>query len=153
MVTITIDGEAKTIDGPAEKPLLWVLRENLGLTGTKYGCGMGLCGACTVLVDGRATRSCVTPVGTVDGQEVHTIETLDDALGQTIKKAWCDGHVSQCGYCQPGQIMATYDLLSRREPGEAPNPKEALTNICRCGTYVRIHETIERLAVDLDGGE
>jgi len=153
MVTLTIDGNVQTVDVPAAQPLLWVLRENLGLTGTKYGCGMGLCGACTVLVDGRAVRSCVTPARLVDGATVETIETLNDPLGQSIKTAWCDGHVAQCGYCQPGQIVATYALLSRRALGEDIDFKASLTNLCRCGTYGRIHAAIDALVSDLDGAE
>ena len=142
-----------TVEAPEDKPLLWVLRENLGLTGTKYGCGVGMCGACTVIVDGRSVRSCVTPVTAVENTQVQTIETLNDELGQTVKKAWCDGNVSQCGYCQPGQIMATYGLLATREPGTDLDLKQALTNICRCGTYGRIHEAVRGLLVQIDGGD
>ncbi len=153
MAAIIVDGVTQDIDVPGDKPLLWVLRENLDLTGTKYGCGMGLCGACTVIVDGRATRSCITPISAVDGQEVQTIETLNDQLGQAIKKAWRDERVAECGYCQAGQIVATYGLLSQREPGEPLNLKADLTNICRCSTYNRIHKAVERVVADVDEGE
>jgi isoquinoline 1-oxidoreductase alpha subunit len=153
MIEIKIDGATRVIEAPDDKPLLWVLREDVGMTGTKYGCGMGLCGACTVLVEGRATRSCVTPVSAVRGANIQTIETLNDQLGQAIKNAWCDGNVAQCGYCQPGQIVATYGLLSDREKGTPLNLKQSLTNICRCGTYGRIHRAVEKVAEDLDRGE
>ena len=136
---------------PDDKPLLWVLREDLGMTGTKYGCGVGMCGACTIVVDGQTMRSCVTPVTVAENAQIQTIETLNDSLGRTVKKAWCDGNVSQCGYCQPGQIMATYGLLSVREPGSDVDLKQALTNICRCGTYGRIHQTVRGLMNELDG--
>ena len=139
-----------TVKVPADKPLLWVLREDLGMTGTKYGCGVGMCGACTIIVDGQAIRSCVTPVTAAENVQVQTIETLDDELSQALKKAWCDGNVSQCGYCQPGQIVATYGLLAIREPGAKIDLKQTLTNICRCGTYGRIHRTIEGLIADMD---
>ena len=151
MVDLKVGDTVKTIEVSEDKPLLWVLREDVGLTGTKYGCGIGMCGACTVLLDGRPVRSCVTPVSAVGNGQIQTIETLNDDLGQSVKKAWCDGNVAQCGYCQPGQIVATYGLLSNRERGSEINLKQALTNICRCGTYGRIHRAVEGLITELDG--
>ena len=153
MVEMIIDGVTRSVDAPDEKPLLWALREDLGLTGTKYSCGMGMCGACTVIIKGRATRSCITPIGTVAGLEVQTIENLNDPLGQALKKAWRDERVAECGYCQAGQIMAAHHLLKQRESGADLNLKETLTNICRCGAYSRIHKAIESVAGALDGGE
>lgn len=140
-----------TVEVPSDKPLLWVLRENLGLTGTKYGCGVGMCGACTIIVDGQAIRSCVTPITVAENVQVQTIETLNDELGQAIKEAWCDGNVSQCGYCQPGQIVAAYQLLSNRDPETEIDLQQAMTNICRCGTYGRIHQTLRSLMAEMDG--
>ena len=150
---LQVGGTTHTVEVPDDKPLLWVLRENLGLTGTKYGCGVGMCGACTIMVDGQAIRSCVTPVSAAENVRVETIETLDDELGRNVKRAWCDGNVSQCGYCQPGQIMATYGLLSIREPGAEVDLKQSLTNICRCGTYGRIHDAVRGLMAEMDGAE
>ena len=149
MTTLTINGERVTYDVDADTPLLWVLRDHAkNLVGTKYGCGIGQCGACTVHVDGRAQRSCVTPISAVEGREITTIEGLapdSDSL-HPVQAAWLEHDVPQCGYCQAGQIMATVDLLER-----IPDPTDAdidrnLTNICRCGTYVRIRKAIRRAA-------
>ena len=148
MVDIRVNGAAVTFEGDEDTPLLWVLRDHLQLTGTKYGCGIGQCGACTVHVDGRAQRSCLTPVSAVAGRAVTTIEGLapnDDEL-HPVQQAWLQHDVPQCGYCQAGQIMATVDLLNR-----LPRPTDAeidanLTNICRCGTYVRIRNAIHSAA-------
>ncbi len=144
--TIRVNGELYTVDVDPEKPLLWVLREDvedMGLSGTKYSCGIGICGACTVLLDGSATPSCTVEISSVGEREVTTIEGLNDALGRAIKDAWIAEEVSQCGYCQPGQIMKAYDLLSNNpEPSDA-DIDESMTVICRCGTYQRIRAAIK----------
>ena len=146
MATVTINERSHDLDVPDDMPLLWVLRDVVQLTGTKFGCGISQCGACTVHVDGQATRSCVTPVSSVEGKEVTTIEAMtDDATGQRVQQAWLDLGVAQCGYCQGGQIMAATALLK-----ENPNPdegriREAMNgNLCRCGTYNRIMAAIKR---------
>ena len=156
MVTLRVNGETVSFDGDEDTPLLWVLRDHLRLTGTKYGCGVAQCGACTVHIDGRAQRSCVTPVSAVAERSITTIEGLSvesDEL-HPVQNAWLAHDVPQCGYCQAGQIMATVDLLSR-----IPNPTDAeidenLTNICRCGTYARmrkaIHSAAEAMGEDSD---
>ena len=148
MTDLRINGEAVTFEGDGDTPLLWVLRDHLQLTGTKYGCGIGQCGACTVHVDGRAQRSCLTPITAVAGRSVTTIEGLAPDGGDLhpVQQAWEEHDVPQCGYCQAGQIMATVDLLNR-----TPQPTDAeidanLTNICRCGTYVRIRKAIHTAA-------
>jgi isoquinoline 1-oxidoreductase alpha subunit len=148
MVVLRVNGEQRTLDVPADMPLLWVLRDVLGLTGTKFGCGIAQCGACTVHVDGQAVRSCVLPVGAIGEKAITTIEAVGNtASGQKIQKAWLDVDVVQCGYCQSGQIMSAAALLTR-----APNPTDAdidaamSGNICRCGTYVRIRAAIKQAA-------
>jgi isoquinoline 1-oxidoreductase alpha subunit len=128
-----------------DKPLLWILREDLGLYGTKYGCGIGICGTCNVLLDGKLARSCVLPIKSIADKEVTTIEGLNDDLGNAIKEAWYSEKVSQCGYCQPGQIISAYALLSSN-----PNPSDSdidttMTSLCRCGTYQRIRSAINRV--------
>jgi isoquinoline 1-oxidoreductase alpha subunit len=146
-VTFLLNGKATAIDVEPEKPLLWVLREELGLTGTKYGCGMALCGCCTVHLDGDAVRSCVTPISRVEGKRVTTIEGLSDDLNHPVQRAWMEIQVPQCGYCQPGQMMSAACLLSQN-----PNPTEtdiadAMSgNLCRCGTYQRVRKAIHRAA-------
>lgn len=147
-VALSVNGAPVQFDGDADTPLLWVLRDHINLTGTKYGCGIGQCGACTVHVDGRAQRSCVTPVSTVASRAITTIEGLAPDASQLhpVQQAWVEQSVPQCGYCQAGQIMATVDLLGRK-----PNPTDAdidaeLTNICRCGTYARIRKAVHRAA-------
>lgn len=147
MIRFVLNGEAAEPDVPDEMPLLWVLRDTLGLTGTKYGCGIALCGACTVHVDGKATRSCVLPVSAVAGKSVITIEGLASA-GELhpVQQAWIAEQVPQCGYCQPGMIMSVAALLE-----DNPNPDDetinrSITNICRCGTYPRIRKAIHRAA-------
>lgn len=156
MVSFTVNTEAVEFDGDSSTPLLWVIRDHLNMTGTKFGCGIGQCGACTVHVDGRAQRSCITPVAAVDGVAITTIEGLadsDDDL-HPVQQAWLENDVPQCGYCQAGQIMATVDFLKRY-----PKPTDAdidnnMTNICRCGTYVRIRKAIHRAAeLTTNGGE
>jgi len=143
MAVLNINGSTHDVDVPEDKPLLWVLREDVGLRGAKYGCGIGMCGACTVLLDGKATRSCVTPVSSVKDRLVQTIEGLGDTLGKRLQDAWCKHSVSQCGYCQVGQIMAAYALLKEPEGLKEGDAKTKLTNLCRCGTYPRINRAFE----------
>jgi isoquinoline 1-oxidoreductase alpha subunit len=145
---LTINGEQKSFDAPADMPLLWVLRDIIGMTGTKYGCGIAQCGACTVHVDRKAVRSCVLPVGALNGRSVTTIEGVAASpAGAKVQKAWLDLEVIQCGYCQSGQIMSAAALLA-----STPNPDDSdinaamSGNICRCGTYVRIREAIKLAA-------
>jgi isoquinoline 1-oxidoreductase alpha subunit len=146
--TLTINGEQRSFDAPADMPLLWVLRDIIGLTGTKYGCGIAQCGACTVHVDGKPVRSCVLPVGALNGRTIITIEGIAASpAGAKVQKAWLDLEVIQCGYCQSGQIMSATALLA-----STPNPDDSdinaamSGNICRCGTYVRIREAIKLAA-------
>lgn len=148
MVSFTLNGVAKQVDAPADMPLLWVLRDVLQLTGTKFGCGMALCGACTVHLNGQAVRSCVLPVSAVEGQQVRTIEGL--AVGEQLhpcQRAWKEFSVPQCGYCQSGQLMQASSLLAQNP---APTDEEIDTqmsgNLCRCGTYPRIRAAIHRAA-------
>jgi len=143
---ILVNGVSHTLDIDPNKPLLWVLREDLGLLGTKFGCGAGLCGCCTVLLDGRAIPSCIRPVRLVDKQEVTTIEGLTDPLGRALKEAWLQEHVSQCGYCQPGHIVAAHDLLRRKPNPSQEQIESGIQNLCRCGTYQRIRLAIVRAA-------
>lgn len=141
-----INGRAVRHSGDPDMPLLWRLRDHDGLTGTKYGCGIGACGACTVLVDGTAVRSCVTPVSAVAGKSVTTIEGLErDGRLHPVQQAWIDEDVAQCGYCQAGQILAAVDLLDRK-PDPTDEEIAAISNLCRCGTYPRIRRAIRRAA-------
>lgn len=148
MTTLTINGKRRKIDLPADTPLLWVLRDHLGLTGTKFGCGIALCGACTVHVDGEATRACVTPISAVAGKKIVTIEAIDqDATGKQVQAAWLALAVPQCGYCQPGQVMSATALLKQTsQPTDADIDKAMSGNICRCGTYPRIRAAIKQVA-------
>jgi len=148
MITLTINGTKTEIDTDPGTPLLWVLRDTLQLTGTKYGCGIAQCGACTVHLDGRAVRSCVTPVSMANGKQVTTIEGLaDTALGKTVQAAWQEVDVPQCGYCQSGQIMsATALLMENPHPSEAQISDAMDGNLCRCGTYNRIRSAIQMAA-------
>ena len=146
--TLTINGEQKSFDAPPDMPLLWVLRDILGMTGTKFGCGIAQCGACTVHVDGKPVRSCVLPVGALQNRAITTIEGIGaSAAGAKVQKAWLDLEVVQCGYCQSGQIMSATALLAA-----TPNPDDSdidaamAGNICRCGTYVRIRAAIKQAA-------
>jgi isoquinoline 1-oxidoreductase alpha subunit len=148
MVTLTINGKAHTVDAPPDMPLLWVLRDRLGMTGTKYGCGVALCGACTVHLDGIPRRSCVMPVSAAAGHRITTIEAIGETpLGKTVQKAWLDLEVIQCGYCQSGQIMAVAALLAKIPAPTDTDIDQAMSgNICRCGTYPRIREAIKQAA-------
>ncbi|HEX9603016.1 MAG TPA: (2Fe-2S)-binding protein [Myxococcales bacterium] len=144
---LNVNGTVREVDAPEDMPLLWVLRDVLGLTGTKFGCGMAQCGACTVHLDGQATRSCVLPVSAVAGRMVTTIEGLSPDGSHPVQKAWVDADVVQCGYCQPGQIMSAAALVALN-----PNPSDAdidaalAGNICRCGTYQRVREAVRKAA-------
>ncbi|EGW19752.1 (2Fe-2S)-binding protein [Methylobacter tundripaludum] len=148
MITFNINGKPRQIDLPTDTPLLWVLRDHLGLIGTKFGCGMALCGACTVHLDGEPTRACVTPISAAVGKKIVTIEAIDqDATGQKVQEAWLTLGVPQCGYCQPGQIMAATALLKQKpKPTDADIDKAMSGNICRCGTYCRIRAAIKQVA-------
>ena len=145
---LTINGEQKSFDAPADMPLLWVLRDIIGLTGTKYGCGIAQCGACTVHVDGKPVRSCVLPVGALNGRTITTIEGIATSpAGAKVQKAWLDLEVIQCGYCQSGQIMSAAALLASTPSPDDSDINAAMSgNICRCGTYVRIREAIKLAA-------
>ncbi|MBF9033291.1 2Fe-2S iron-sulfur cluster binding domain-containing protein [Rhodobacterales bacterium HKCCE2091] len=144
---LTVNGTAREVDVEPDTPLLWVIREELGLTGTKYACGVAACGACTVLVDGQPTRSCVTPAEGLEGAEIRTIEAVEETeIGRRVVEAWVEHQVPQCGYCQSGQVLAATALLSG-----TPNPTDAeietaMSNLCRCGTYNRIRAAIHGAA-------
>jgi isoquinoline 1-oxidoreductase subunit alpha len=152
---LRVNGCTRPVDVEGDTPLLWVLRETLGLTGTKYGCGIARCGACTVLLDGVAVRSCVIPVDQVGGQHVRTIEDLSSTgTLDSIQQAWLDENVPQCGYCQPGQIMAAVALLkARHNPSREDVDLAMAGNLCRCGTYPRIRAAIKRAAAALPPGK
>lgn len=147
---LQINGQAFTVQAEARMPLLWVLRDLVGLTGTKFSCGMGLCGSCTVLIDGEPTHSCVTLVESVEGKSITTIEGLSADISHPLQKSWMEEHVTQCGYCQPGQIMNAVALLQKN-----PHPSDAEINaamsdvLCRCGTYQRIRKAIHRAAEEV----
>ncbi len=149
MITLTINDQAHTVDVPADMPVLWVLRDVLGLTGTKYGCGIALCGACTIHLDGQAVRSCQLQAGHVGNARITTIEAAHTIPeGARVQKAWLDREVVQCGYCQPGQIMSATALLTHTpHPSDADIDAAMSGNICRCGTYVRIRAAIHDAAV------
>ena len=147
MVHLKVNGHQQTFDGDPEMPLLWYLRDILGLTGTKFGCGMALCGACTVLQNGKAIRSCTKQMSAVEGVEVTTIEALRSNGPHAAQKAWAEVNVPQCGYCQPGQIMQAVSLLSSKpKPTDADIDSAMAGNICRCGTYQRIRAAIQEAA-------
>ncbi len=147
MVHFKVNGHAQTFDGDAEMPLLWYLRDILGLTGTKFGCGMGLCGACTVLQNGKAIRSCSKSMSTVESLEITTIEGISTNGPHAVQKAWAEVNVPQCGYCQPGQIMQAVSLLAAKsQPTDADIDDGMTGNICRCGTYQRIRAAIHEAA-------
>jgi aerobic-type carbon monoxide dehydrogenase small subunit (CoxS/CutS family) len=147
MIELLVNGKRHVLNVRPDTPLLWVLREDLGLTGTKYGCGMALCGACTVHVDGQARRACVAPVSSVQGKAITTIEGLPDGPWRVVEEAWVAEDVPQCGYCQPGQVMAAAALLKARpRPSDEDIDAAMSGNICRCGTYQRIRAAIHRAA-------
>jgi isoquinoline 1-oxidoreductase subunit alpha len=150
MTTVTINGVSKTIDQDPNSPLLWVLRNDLKMTGTKFGCGQALCGACTVHIDGQATRSCVMPLAAVAGKSVTTIEGVSGKVADAVKSAWIAFDVVQCGYCQPGQIMAASALLSATPTPTDDQIDAAMSgNLCRCGTYPRIRAAVQAAAKGL----
>ncbi|MWB77539.1 2Fe-2S iron-sulfur cluster binding domain-containing protein [Pseudooceanicola sp. 216_PA32_1] len=148
MVELNVNGIAHSVDAAPETPLLWVLRENLGKTGTKFGCGAGVCGACTVHLDGEAVRSCQVPLADAEGAEIKTIEGLSSGNGDLTKlqQSWIDLQVPQCGYCQSGMIMAAAALLKATPKPTDDDIDAAMTNICRCGTYSRVRAAIHRAA-------
>jgi isoquinoline 1-oxidoreductase alpha subunit len=148
MTTLKINGEDKSFDAPDDMPLLWVLRDVLGMTGTKFGCGIAQCGACTVHIDGNPVRSCLLPIGSIGDKAVTTIEGIGKTdAGAKVQKAWLDLEVIQCGYCQSGQIMSAAALLANTaNPDDSDIDAAMAGNICRCGTYVRIREAIKRAA-------
>lgn len=156
MIDLTVNGESRSVDVPADTPILWVLRDTLKLTGTRFGCGMALCGACTVHLDGRPVRSCSTPISKAEGKQITTIEAMEaDPVGQRVQQAWMDEAVAQCGYCQSGQIMSAVSLLKDNpKPSDQDIDSLMSGNICRCGTYPRIRKAIHRAAdnsmADLD---
>src|SRR4029079_1674483 len=148
MTKLNVNGKQYNIDAPGDTPLLWALRDRIGLTGTKFGCGMALCGACTVHIDGEAARSCITPISAVGTRKITTIEAVgSDAVGKAVQAAWIDLGVPQCGYCQAGQNMSATALLKHnRKPTDADIDKAMEGNICRCGTYTRIRSAIKQAA-------
>ncbi len=147
-IRFTVNGVEREFAGDGDMPLLWYLRDHARLTGTKFGCGGGFCGACTVLVDRAPTRSCLLPVSTLAGRSITTIEGLGEGGLHAVQKAWIEEDVPQCGYCQAGQILSAVALLERT-PDPAPSDVDTITNLCRCGTYVRIRRAIARAAKDL----
>ncbi|MCL9800249.1 (2Fe-2S)-binding protein [Pseudomonas sp. AKS31] len=144
---LRINQKTYQVDADADTPLLWVIRDDLGMTGTKYGCGLAQCGACSVLVDGNVVRSCVTPVAGVVGREVTTIEAIEnDDVGKQVVATWVDLQVAQCGYCQSGQVMAATALLKQNPRPSDAQIEAAMVNLCRCGTYNAIHAAVHELA-------
>jgi len=149
-VRLTVNDQLRELDLDPQMPLLWALRDHLRLTGTKFGCGMGLCGACTVHIEGRAMRSCITPLSAVEGKQITTIEALSSVAGRAVQQAWIDLDVVQCGYCQSGQVMSAAVLLTGNPtPSDADIDSAMGGNICRCATYVRIRAAIHRAAQSL----
>jgi len=146
MITLKVNGQTRQIDADPDMPLLWALRDLIGLTGTKYGCGIAQCGSCTVHVNGQAQRSCQIPVGTVGNAEITTIEGLAPERSHPVQRAWIAEEVPQCGYCQSGMIMAVAALLEEKPKPTDGEIDQALTNICRCGTYQRVRKAIHRAA-------
>jgi isoquinoline 1-oxidoreductase alpha subunit len=146
MIALKINGETHQVDAEPDTPLLWVLRDNIGLTGTKFGCGIAYCGACSVHVDGVVTRSCQLPISAVGEAEVTTIEGLSGETDHPVQQAWREEDVPQCGYCQSGQIMAVAALLAENPAPSDQDIDEQLTNVCRCGTYARIRKAVHRAA-------
>ena len=154
MISLTINGEAVQLDVPGDTPILWVLRDTLGKTGTRFGCGMAMCGACTVHLDGNPIRSCSTPVTYAVGKHITTIEGMhNDPVGRQVQQAWMDEAVAQCGFCQSGQIMSAVALLKSNPAPDSQQIHNAMTgNICRCGTYNRIEKAIQRASGNLQAG-
>jgi isoquinoline 1-oxidoreductase subunit alpha len=151
-IKFSLNGQSQTVDSVPQMPLLWVLRDTLGMTGTKFGCGMALCGACTVHLNGEAIRSCITPVSSVAGKKVTTIEGLSNDGSHPVQRAWLEVDVPQCGYCQSGQIMAAAALLAKnKQPSDSDIDEVMRGNICRCGTYQDIRQAIHR-AAGIQGG-
>jgi isoquinoline 1-oxidoreductase subunit alpha len=151
MTSLTVNGQATTVDADPTTPILWALRDNLGLTGTKFGCGMAQCGACTVHVDGQPVRSCVTPLAAAAGKKISTIEGMaSDRVGKAVQDAWVAHDVAQCGYCQSGQVMSATALLKRnKRPSDAQIDAAMAGNVCRCGTYSRIRAAVKDAAAKL----
>ncbi|MDG5978442.1 Isoquinoline 1-oxidoreductase alpha subunit [Hydrogenophaga taeniospiralis CCUG 15921] len=156
MTTLQVNGRAQQLDVDPSTPVLWALRDSLGLTGTKFGCGAALCGACTVHVDGQAVRSCVTPISSVEGKKITTIEAVtggDDRVGRAVRDAWVKHDVAQCGYCQSGQIMSATAFLKTLPKGKQPSAADIdaamAGNVCRCGTYARIRAAVADAARNL----
>ena len=151
MISFQLNGKSQNVNVPDDTPLLWVLRDTLGLTGTKFGCGMALCGACTVHIDGAPGRACVTPISTVAGRRVSTIESMtDDQIGRVVEQAWVRHDVAQCGYCQSGQVMSAVALLkTKRRPSDEEITSAMSGNLCRCGSYARIHAAVKDAAQSL----
>ena len=156
MTTLQVNGRAQQLDVDPSTPVLWALRDSLGLTGTKFGCGAALCGACTVHVDGQAVRSCVTPISSVEGKKITTIEAVtggDDRVGRAVRDAWVKHDVAQCGYCQSGQIMSATAFLKTQPKGKQPSAADIdaamAGNVCRCGTYARIRAAVADAARNL----
>jgi isoquinoline 1-oxidoreductase alpha subunit len=153
MISFTVNGQQQQVDAAPDTPLLWVIRESLGLTGTKYGCGMALCGACTVHLDGAPIPACVTPVSAAAGKRVTTIEGLSARGDHPVQKAWLEVDVPQCGFCQPGQLMSAAALLAAKpSPSDTDIDQAMAGNICRCGTYQRIRAAIHQAAAIAKGG-
>lgn len=151
-ISFTVNGEAREVDVAEDTPLLWVLRDELRLTGTKFGCGVAQCGACTVHVNGQPRRSCVTPVGTLEGQEVTTVEGVSGNVADAVQRAWAKYDAPQCGYCQSGQVMTAVALLERNPSPTKEDVDNAFTgNICRCATYVRIRNAVVAASEDIGG--
>jgi isoquinoline 1-oxidoreductase alpha subunit len=147
IVNFTLNGQAQTVDVEPDMPILWVIRDRIGLSGTKFGCGKSLCGACTIHLDGAAVRSCVTPIGAIAGRHVTTIEGLSEDGSHPLQKAWVDFGVPQCGFCQSGQIMSAAALLKyKSKPADADITQFLKGNLCRCGTYNRIRAAIKQVA-------
>ena len=151
MATLNVNGKDLTVDADPSTPILWALRDTLGMTGTKFGCGMAMCGACTVHMNGSAIRSCVTPISAAAGQKITTIEAIGaDRVGKAVQAAWVKHDVAQCGYCQSGQVMSATALLkSKRKPTDADIDQAMAGNICRCGTYARVRAAIRDAAANL----
>ena len=151
MLSLNVNGETRSVDAEPGTPLLWVLRDTLGMTGTKFGCGQALCGACTVHMNGAAVRSCVTPVSAAEGQKIVTVEAVgEDRVGKAVQAAWIKHDVAQCGYCQSGQVMSATALLrAKRKPTDDEIDQAMAGNICRCGTYQRIRAAIHQAAASL----